>query len=169
MPNVPKAVLIVAPHTSGWDVVYAVAAMLALGIRARWMAKHTLFRPPLGAVLRYLGGLAIERSSHHGVVQQAIAAFNREPKLVLGIAPEGTRSRVHEWKTGFYHIARGARVPIVCVFLDYEQRRLGFGPSLEPSGDIHADMDVLRRFYSRKVGHHPELFDPEWAFGDEGY
>jgi 1-acyl-sn-glycerol-3-phosphate acyltransferase len=122
IPDRPKLVIIVAPHTSNWDFVVAVSAKLALGLDVRWFGKHTLFRGALGAFMRAMGGMPIDRSGSHDVVKEIVEEFRRAGRLVIGIAPEGTRKRVERWRTGFYHIAHGAGVPVVPVALDYGTR-----------------------------------------------
>jgi 1-acyl-sn-glycerol-3-phosphate acyltransferase len=151
-------VLIAAPHTSGLDFLAMLALDFAFQVGAVWMGKESLFRAPLGPVFRRLGGIPIDRSSRHNVVEQAIQAFQHSGKMVLVIAPEGTRNRTKRWKTGFYYIAQGAGVPIVLGFIDYGLRTVGFGPTLTPSGDIAADMKIIRAFYEGKKGKHPARF-----------
>jgi 1-acyl-sn-glycerol-3-phosphate acyltransferase len=148
-----------APHTSNWDLAYFLAFMGVLELRPRFMAKHTLFRGPLGPVFRGLGGIAIRRHVRENVTQQMVAAFRADPGLVLAVPAEGTRRYVTHWKSGFYHIARGAGVPVVPGFLDYARRRGGLGPPLWLSGDVRADMDRLRAFFADKCanGRRPEL------------
>jgi 1-acyl-sn-glycerol-3-phosphate acyltransferase len=160
MPAVPKAVLIAAPHTSNWDLPFMLAAAYVLGIRPAWLGKRQLFRWPFGGFMRWLGGIAIDRSASHNVVQQAIERFAAADGLSLVVPPSGTRRRATHWKSGFYHIARGARVPIVCTFLDYRRKVAGIGPVVRPSGDVRADMEIIRRFYADVVGRHPELTTP---------
>lgn len=154
LPNVPKAVLIVAPHSSWWDGYHGLLFKLALGADISFMAKREVFRGPLGWVLRELGGIPIERHAAHGVIAQMVMRFDARDKLWLGIAPEGTRKRVAQWKTGFWHIARGAGVPIVPVYFDYPRHVIGIGPLFMPSDDMHADLAALRAFYAPFRGKH---------------
>jgi 1-acyl-sn-glycerol-3-phosphate acyltransferase len=158
LPDIPKGVLVVAPHTSNWDFVVMLLLAMALGIKTTWMGKHTLFRPPLGWLMRRLGGLPINRSARHNVVEQAIQSFRDRDRLILAVLPEGTRKRTTHWKSGFYHIANGARVPLILGFADYKRKVGGIGPVFMPSGDIEADMAVIRDFYSGMVGKRPEQF-----------
>ena len=151
-------VLIAAPHTTNWDLVYFLACAWAFGISPSWMGKHTLFRGPLGPIMRTLGGIPVERSRAGGLVGQMAQAFERDPDLVLTVPPEATRVRAAHWKSGFYQIARAARVPIAMGFLDYERRAGGIGPTLLPSDDLRGDMDVVRAFYADKRGKYPECF-----------
>jgi 1-acyl-sn-glycerol-3-phosphate acyltransferase len=152
LPDVPKAVVIVVPHTSNWDFGIGVIAMFALGVRVSFLAKHTLFWWPLGVVMRWLGGLRIDRSSAGRVVKQIIGEFERCQQLVLVVAPEGTRGRVSRWKTGFYRIAQGAELSIVPVSFDYARRTIRFGEPVEPTGDFDSDRDGLEEFFVDVTG-----------------
>ena len=142
-PTPRRFVLVGAPHTSNWDLPYMLAFGWIYGVRIHWMGKHTLFRPPLGWVMQRLGGIAIDRRSPHGIVEQMAQRFADADELVLAIPPEGTRSRVEYWKSGFYEIAKAAGVPIVLGFLDYGAKEGGIGPSLRPSGDVVRDISYL--------------------------
>jgi 1-acyl-sn-glycerol-3-phosphate acyltransferase len=122
------------------------------------MGKHTLFRPPLGWLMRGLGGLPIDRSARHNVVEQAVQSFRERERLVLAILPEGTRKRTPYWKSGFYHIAVGAKVPIALGYADYRRKVGGIGRIFVPSGDVDTDMAIIREFYSRMTGKRPEQF-----------
>lgn len=132
-PNLSRFVVIVAPHTSNWDLPLLLVAKWALGIDPRWMAKHSIFRPPLGWFLRNLGGIPVQRSHAHNVVDYSVQLFAERSALVLALAPEGTRKLVPRWKTGFWHIARGARVPIVCLELDFGRKQLRVGAVFDVS------------------------------------
>jgi 1-acyl-sn-glycerol-3-phosphate acyltransferase len=142
-----KFVAIAAHHTSNWDFPPLMAMSLYLRIHAYWLGKRTLFRGPLGWLMRCLGGIPIDRESAHNLVDQAVQAFKEREDFVLGLTPEGTRGRTDHWKTGFYYIAQGARVRIQLVFIDYKRRVCGIGPILTPSGDLEADMRKIREFY----------------------
>lgn len=155
-----RYVLIAAPHTSNWDFPLMLLFAAAFDIKVRWMAKHSLFWPPLGWLMRAMGGLPITRHSRNGVVGAMVNAFATEPELVLVVPTEGSRDRMAYWKSGFYHIARQAQVPVVPSFLDFGSRRGGFGPALHVSGDPVRDMDAFRRFYAGMRGKYPELFGP---------
>jgi 1-acyl-sn-glycerol-3-phosphate acyltransferase len=159
LPERRRFVLILAPHTSMWDVPFMLALAWVYGIHIEWMVKRELFRPPLGWLLRRLGGIPIDRRGAHGIVEQMIDAFAGRDELILGVPPEGTRRRSTHWKTGFYEIAKGAGVPIVMGFLDFGNRVGGMGPALQPS-DIASDMDRLRAFYADKTGKRPHEFTP---------
>lgn len=158
IPNQSKFVAIAAPHTSNWDFVFGISFILAVGLRITWIGKHTIFKWPLGALWRWLGGMPIDRQKQHNLVARLIETFNQTNKLVIGVAPEGTRKRVEKWKTGFYHIADGAKVPILLGFFDYRRKTLGFGSVIKPSGNIESDMQAISEFYSRISPKHPEKF-----------
>lgn len=156
LPDLPKMVLIGAPHTSNVDGVIAMAALTALGIRAGTMIKDTAFRGLLGVVLRWFGALPVNRRSPKGIVEQTIDVFRSQPQFVLLIAPEGTRSAAADWKRGFHHVARGAGVPIVPAAIDYRAKRITFGEPLA-AADFDDDMRTLMQFYGRhSVARHPE-------------
>ncbi len=155
-PNLPKLVLVGAPHTSNWDFVLTLTTFFALSVRISWMAKHTFFRWPFKGFLKWLGGVPIDRTiQDDGVVNQTIRAFDSHDKFVIAVMPEGTRSKTRRWKTGFYHIARGAKVPIVLVRFDYGRKVMGIGPTIEPSGDIAADMAHIQSIFATIEGRNP--------------
>ena len=160
LPPVPRVVVIAAPHTSNWDLPYMLAVAWALGVAPSWLGKRELFGRPFGWLMRALGGIPVDRSRRGNMVDQAIARFVAMDRLHLVIPPSGTRSRATHWRSGFYHIARGARVPIVCSFLDYGRRVGGIGPVIEPSGDIRGDMETIRAWYDGVTAKFPELTTP---------
>jgi 1-acyl-sn-glycerol-3-phosphate acyltransferase len=151
-PNAPRLVMIGAPHTSNWDFVVALAAAASLRLGFSWVGKHVLFRPPFGWFFRWMGGIPVDRRAPHGFVQQMVREFERRPRLLLAIAPEGTRKAVDRWKTGFYHIAVGAGVPILIVTFENARRAIHVGPTLTPSGDLTADMDRILALYEERLG-----------------
>ena len=157
-PSAKKYVLIAAPHTSNWDLFYVLALAWMLGVKISWMGKHTLFRGPMGSVMRALGGVPVRRERSGNLVDQMADAFAGAGSLVLTVPAEGTRGYVPYWKSGFYHIARKAQVPIVLGYLDYARNRGGFGPELIPTGNVREDMDEIRAFYADVAGKHPESF-----------
>jgi 1-acyl-sn-glycerol-3-phosphate acyltransferase len=159
-PDLDRYVLIAAPHTTNWDLVYTLAIGTTLGMRVAWMGKHTLFRGPLGWFLRAMGGLPIDRRSRGDLVQRMAEEFARRETLVLTVPPEGTRSYAKHWKSGFYHIALAAGVPVVLGYLDYAKKQGGFGPAVRLTGDMDADMERIRAFYADKKGKYPENFGP---------
>ncbi len=157
-PTAPKAVLILAPHTSNWDFFVCMPAMFAAGLRITWIAKHTLFFFPAAPILRWLGGEPINRRVRSDTVQHAVERFTAHDRFYLGIAPEGTRRRVAEWKSGFWHIARGAGVPIIPVALDYATREVRLTPAFVPGDDEAADLAAIRGRYACAMARHPEKF-----------
>ncbi len=157
-PAEKKYVLILAPHTSNWDFLMMFPVGLLLKRRVKFMIKHSVFIGPVGSVLRWLGGIAVDRSNRNNFVQQMVDEFDRADEMVLIIAPEGTRKPVPQWKQGFYHIAREAGVPIVRCYLDAGSRRAGIWAPFYPSGNIEADMRALRADYDTVVPRHPEKF-----------
>ena len=154
VPDAPKLVIAVAPHTSNWDFVVGAAVMFALDLRVTFIGKHTLFVGPLGALMRWMGGIPVDRSAPHGIVGESIAAFRSRPALVLAIAPEGTRKRVERFKTGFLHIARGAGVPVVLAALDYGDRCVRLGPAFVPGEDVEADRVRVEAYFAAVRGRH---------------
>lgn len=159
-PNIAKYVVIVAPHTSNWDLPLCISGSCVIRIRASWLAKHTVFWWPLGSVLRYFGGIALDRSKAHHIVKQAVEEFSKRDRMVLALAPEGTRAKTEFWKSGFYYIALKANVPLVLCFADYGRKVGGFGPTIHLTGDVDADMAVIRNFYDAVTPRHPELRSP---------
>lgn len=157
-PPWPKFVAVVAPHTSNWDFPIGLALSWVLELRAGFVAKEGLFRPPLGWLLRALGGRPVQRDRHENLVDEIAQVFISSDRFVLAITPEGTRSRVDEWKSGFYHVAALANVPIVPVYVDYATKTAGVGPALFLTGDVGTDMDVLREFYAGRQGKRPQQF-----------
>ena len=157
-PAATKYVLIAAPHTTNWDLFHLLQIAWFLGVKLSWMGKKSLFRGPMGPVMRALGGIPINRDRSTNMVDQMAAAFADSDSLVLTVPAEGTRRYVPHWKSGFYHIARAAEVPVLLGYLDYARKRGGFGPAIELTGDVSADMDEIRGFYADKVAKYPEYF-----------
>ncbi len=155
-----KYVLIAAPHTSNWDLPFMMSLAWIYQMKVSWMGKHLLFKWPHGSFMRWLGGIPIHRESRSDRVQMMAAEFKQRDDFVLIVPAEGTRSYTANWKSGFYHIARQAEVPIVMGYLDFKRKRGGFGPALMPSDDMRSDMDQIRAFYQDKIGRHPDLFGP---------
>jgi len=160
LPDVPKAVFIAASHTSNWDGVWLIIFKIAVNARVKFLAKHTLFWWPLGPLLKGLGAIPVDRSQATSTVQQLVDEFARQDHLWLALAPEGTRKWKPYWKSGFYQIARAARVPIYMAFIDYRTRRLGVGAELVTTGDIEQDIAAIREFYGPVVPRHPGLKGP---------
>lgn len=159
-PDIDRCVIVAAPHTSNWDFIWFVFAHWALGIRVHWLGKHTIFVGPVGWIFRRMGGVSVDRTSSQDLVSQLAAELNRAPKMLLALAPEGTRSHVDHWHSGFYHVARAADVPLVLASLDYPRKMVGIGPVIELTGDVAADMDRLRSYYADKVGCRPDCKGP---------
>jgi 1-acyl-sn-glycerol-3-phosphate acyltransferase len=156
LPQIPKFVLVGAPHTSNWDLPFTLLMAFAFGARIHWLGKKALFRRPFNGFFQWLGGIPVQRSRSENLVEQSIQQFRHNEKLILTIAPSGTRKNVVKWKSGFYHIACGAKVPIVLGFLDYQLKVGGFGPTIHPTGDIATDMETIRAFYGGVSGkNHP--------------
>jgi len=151
-PNARKFVIIAYPHTSNWDFPLGLAACIVFRIKVYWLGKHSLFKGPAGPLMRWVGGIPIDRSKSHDFVQQSIDAFGQSDEMVMALTPEGTRSPVEKWKTGFYHIATGANVPIVPGYLDYAKKEAGFLESFFPSGDIDKDMLAIKSAYGTIQG-----------------
>ena len=156
LPHSTMFVIIAAPHTSNWDFPFMLLVSFAMEMKVNWMGKDAIFRKPFRGLFKWLGGIPIDRSSSNNVVKQSIETLIRNDNLALVVPPSGTRQRVTRWKTGFYHIANGAKVPIALGFLDYQRKVGGIGPHLLPQGDLAADMEIIRAFYARVTGKYPE-------------
>lgn len=156
LPPDPKLLGIFAPHTSNWDLVLMLTFAANLRIRTNWLVKDNVYRWPLRSLIRWIGGVPVDRGSRSRVVDQVAEAYAASEGLYLAIAPEGTRGKTTQWKTGFYHIAVKAGVRIVMLYADYEKREVGVGPVFTPSGDIHEDFKLIRAFYSKVTPRHPK-------------
>jgi len=159
-PDIHKYVLIAAPHTSNWDFVFFLLIIFKLRLPVYWMGKRSMFKWPFQGLLKRLGGIPVDRSEKNNVVLSMAKAFENAERLVITIAPSGTRTTGGSWKTGFYHIAREAKVPIVCGFLDYKKKTGGIGPVFHATGDMEADMRAIRSFYSGISGRYPQPLLP---------
>jgi 1-acyl-sn-glycerol-3-phosphate acyltransferase len=157
-PRSAKALILGAPHTSNWDFVFFLGATHTLGIRQRFMGKTSLFKWPLTRFMYDMGGVPIDRSASHNYVDQVVAAFKAAPRdFHLVIAPEGTRGSIEKWRSGFYHIAHGAGVPIVPAWVDNATMRGGLGPEIATTGNFLADLAKIAAFYRSKMPDHPKL------------
>lgn len=157
--NTPKSVVIAAPHTSNWDFPYTLMVAFAMGLNIQWMGKKQLFRWPFRHLMRWLGGIPVDRSQSTNLVAASVNTLLASPhELHLVVPPEGTRSQSRHWKTGFYYIALGAQVPIVLGYMDFAQKKSGLGPALVPTGDIEADMAQIKAFYAPFKGKNPDQF-----------
>jgi 1-acyl-sn-glycerol-3-phosphate acyltransferase len=160
-PTAPKYVLIAAPHTSNWDFPLSLAMAFVYRFEMRWMGKDSLFSGWRGPVMRWLGGIPINRESRNNVVAETIAAFNASDRLIIAVPPEGTRAKVTKWKTGFYYIALGANIPIALAFLDYRRKTGGFLSTFLPTGDAEKDIAAIRACYAGITGKYSDqsVFD----------
>ncbi len=157
--GVTKSVLIAAPHTSNWDVVYMLTVAFALRTELFWLGKRQLFRFPFGGVMKWMGAIPVNRDKSTNLVTASVAALKSAQGTVhLALSPEGTRKRIDQWKTGFYYIAVGAGVPIVLGYLDYGRKVGGFGPLFHPTGDLAADLPAIKAFYAPIKGKNADQF-----------
>lgn len=163
-PDVGRCVVIAAPHTTNWDFPLLLIFAAYFDFEINWIGKHSLFRPPMGFFMRAVGGIPVVRHKRGNRVASLAASFDEQQQqgkeLHLIVPAEGTRSRSDYWKSGFYHIATTAQVPIVLSFLDYTKKEGGFGPAIQASGDVRKDMDQIRDFYGDIQGKYPECFSP---------
>ena len=155
--HVKKYIAIVAPHTSSWDFLIGVAYRSVLGMeKVRYLGKEELFRPPFGFIFRWLGGTPVNRSSSQNMVDEVVKIFNAHDEFALALSPEGTRKQVNKLRTGFYHIARGAQVPIVMIGLDFGNRQVAFSEPFFPTGNQEADFAHIFAFFRPIKGKYPE-------------
>lgn len=166
LPDIPKMIVIGAPHTSNWDFILFLAALHHYRIKARYIGKHTLFRWPFGYFFRAVGGIPVDRSKPGGIVGQVAAAFDDAERMILVIAPEGTRRLAPFWKSGFLKIAEATGAPLVLAGVDYRRKQVAIGPTASYEGDPVAFMDLARDFYADKAGLHPELKGPVAVKGE---
>lgn len=157
-PLFDKAVLVAAPHTSNWDGLNMLAAAGAWRVKLSFMGKKSLTTGPFGWLMLWLGCVPVDRSANHDLVKSMATAFAEKKRMVLAIPPEGTRSLVKEWKSGFYHIARGADVPILVTVLDYAKRTIRLAAVMHASGDYESDLAAIKRCYAGAQGKKPALF-----------
>ena len=151
-PNVPKMVMIAAPHSSGWDAVWGMAIKAAMGVEIVFIGKAELFKGPLGWVLRKLGGRPVDRSAPGDIIEQIAVQIRNAEKMCFVLAPEGTRKRVQHWKPGFWKIARKAEVPVCCAWFHYPNKTIGIGPLVELTDSFENDMKRIREFYRPYIG-----------------
>lgn len=156
LPQVRKAIIPVAPHTSNWDFFIGVFVMLALGLKLSYLGKHTIFRFPVNGLLRWLGGIPVDRRAAGGVVEQMVTQFKQREELILALSPEGTRTKVVEWKKGFLHIAKQAQVPVIPVTLDFSRKVIEITSPLMIEGDIDTELTRVKAAVAHAVGKHPE-------------
>lgn len=158
LPNLPKFVIIVAPHTSNWDFMVGLMAMFSIGIRGGFFGKHTLFRGPMGWAMRWLGGIPVIRTASHNKVDHAVQYFSESTRFVLALSPEGTRKKLPAWRTGFYYVAKGAGVPIVPVAFDYSERVVRIFAPVVPSGEKDADFAHILSLFSARMAKYPAQY-----------
>lgn len=162
LPKLKKYVIVAYPHTSNWDGINLVFCAQSVGVNLNWMVKRSLVDGPLGRLLLKFGAVPIDRSQKNNVVDQMVAEFEKRDSMALAIPPEGTRSKREGWKSGFYHIARGANVPVVPGYLDFNRRVAGLGDPITMTGDVAHDMANIEKFYLEKnpIGKHHSLASP---------
>lgn len=155
LPSIPKFVLIGAPHTSNWDFLLFLGVIFSLRANVRFMGKAEIFRFPVGWFFRYCGGIPVDRKKSTGLVDQMVKVCNESEKFILTIAPEGTRHHVVEWKRGFYHIAKSAKIPIVMAVVDGKHKTVRIGQVFHPTEDMEADMETIKGIFEGIVGINP--------------
>ena len=159
IPEIKKYVVISAPHTSNWDFLIGGCFAYILDIKPKYLVKMELYIWPLSILIKLNGGIPVYRKTAKNTVDQVVEIFQTTENLILGIAPEGTRSRVEKWKTGFYYIAQKANVPIVPMYMDYEKKEVGYFDMLNPSGDLQKDLQKIQECYQSVIGKNPELYN----------
>jgi 1-acyl-sn-glycerol-3-phosphate acyltransferase len=163
LPQRPKLVMAVAPHTSNWDFFLGLAVLFSLRIKIRFLGKHSIFVPVIKQLLEFIGGMPVDRRSPHGVVGQVVEEFEANEKMILAVAPEGTRSRIYPWKTGFLAIANKAGAAVVLVGFDFKKKEVIIGPDFYSDGDFDADMQKVYGFFRTVNAKYPDgvVFPPE--------
>lgn len=159
-PDVPKFLLIAAPHTSNWDFVFGICTLFILKMKMSWFAKDSLFKGPQNRMLKNWGGIPVDRKNKSNTVSLIIEQFALRDSVSFGLAPEGTRRFAETWKSGFYHMALAAGVPLALAFFDYRQKEVGVGLTMYLTGEINADMEKIRRFYATKQARYPDKVGP---------
>ena len=159
LPEDKKYVIIAAPHTTNWDMPITLMLAFAYRVKIYWLGKESLFKFPFRTIMRWMGGIPVDRKKSNNMVEAAIDIFKKAGDMILAVPPEGTRQRTRYWKTGFYYIALGAGVPIATGYLDYPTKTGGIGPVIMPTGDLQADMSVIKKFYSGIKGLYPDKYN----------
>ena len=157
-PQLPRMVIIAAPHSSAWDAFWGIAAKVAMGVQIDFMAKAELFGGPLGWALRIFGAMPVNRSAAKGIIEQVAARMRASDKMWFVLAPEGTRRKVTQWKPGFWKIAKAADVPVFCVWFHYPEKTIGLGPLVELTDDCDADIARIRELYRPHRGRNRDVF-----------
>jgi len=158
IPDLKKFIIIVAPHTSNWDFVLGILVMFSLRIHIRWMGKHTIFRKPFGGLMKWLGGIPVNRTYAAGVISEIADSFTNNESLIINLAPEGTRKKVKNWKLGFYFIAKKANIPVLIGCIDYKKKVISFGPVIHLTDDQEKDITKIKSFYNSDMAKYPEKF-----------
>ena len=156
-PNLKKYVVIAAPHTSWQDFPIGILAKFAIPVKANYIGKASLFKPPFGFLFRWLGGAPIDRSTSNNKVQAIVDIFNAKDEFILAMSPEGTRQKVEQWRTGFYYIAKGANVPIVMITLDFKDKQIKISKPYTITDSMEADFKHFHQYFDGIVGKRPEL------------
>jgi len=159
--EVKKAVLVCAPHTSNWDFPLALASFALADLKVNYFIKKSWFFFPLNLLFKATGGVPVDRSKNHGLVHSMALLLKESDEMIIAVPAEGTRSWVSKWKTGFYHIAKTANVPIIMGFVDFKMKEVGFGPMFNVSGDFHKDMSKIQAFFENKSGKFPNKYNPK--------
>lgn len=160
--KIKKGVMVGAPHTSNWDILYSLAGMWAAEYRPKFFIKKEWTEKPLiGAFIKWLGGIPVDRSKRNNLVDYSAELLQKEDELILLVPVEGTRSRVKEWKKGFYHIARKADMPVILAYLDYKKKEAGVGKIMRLSGDFEKDMEEIEAFYKNITAKYPDKYNPK--------
>jgi len=161
LPDLPKIIVSVAPHTSNWDFVVGVMVLFALDVKISFLGKHTLFQGAFGRFMRSIGGIPVDRSKPHGIVGETITALRAADRILFALSPEGTRQLDKGFKTGFLHMAHGADVPICLAYFDFAYKAVGFGPLMRASGDVTADMERVLAYYRPIRGRYQKVWQRE--------
>jgi 1-acyl-sn-glycerol-3-phosphate acyltransferase len=158
-PDLKKAIVVAAPHTSNWDFLWGRAGLYIYGVRVKYLIKNDYFKGPLSFFFKATGGIPVDRSKSNNLVDELTEYMDKQEKMYLLFPPEGTRKKVERWRTGFYHVAVGLKLPIVLGFLDYPSKKAGIGEIFYPSGNFDKDMLFIENFYKDKRGKNPENFN----------
>ena len=159
--DLKKCVMIAAPHTSNWDLPFTLMTAFALDAKVYWMGKEQIFKPPFRRIMMWTGGIPVNRSTSTNMVQASIDAIKENDQLFLIVPPEGTRSKVTYWKTGFYHIAQGAGVPILMGFLDFKRKTSGIAGTYTTTGDLEVDMNHIKAIYAPISGKKSDQYNSQ--------
>jgi 1-acyl-sn-glycerol-3-phosphate acyltransferase len=167
-PDMKKCVLLAAPHTSNFDFVFGRLGATILGMKTRFLIKKEAFRGPLGWLVKKAGGIPVDRGRNNRIIDQVAEQFEKNESFYLMVTPEGTRKLVKKWRKGFYAIAMKANVPIGCVYLDYRNKRIGYGKTVYPSGDYEKDLKIIQDFYRGTYPRHPDRFNLSPMYDEAG-